>query len=179
MAYTDPNAHVFVTGEVVSAANLKTYVGDNIVALRNGLVCHAAKNTLPNIATNTITTLSFEVDIYDNAAIHSTVSATDRLTFPIAGIWHIGAALEYAFDADGIRTIEGWINGTYVYALRTIPAPPGVAVLGFSDDYVVAASDYIIFRTYHEAGNNLALQGMNGGAGPGAKAWCHFVGAGL
>jgi hypothetical protein len=92
MAFSTPAT--FVAGNILTAAELNTYVRDNVAWLATDSPSCRAYNTPGQSLPASITTLTFNSERYDNAAMHSTVSQTDRITVPSGG--------------DGKYLVAGW-----------------------------------------------------------------------
>jgi hypothetical protein len=60
-----------------------------------------------NIATSNDVpyTLTFDSELYDTDTMHSTVSATDRITITTTGVYLVWANVAFAYDADGVRVV--------------------------------------------------------------------------
>ena len=72
--------------------------------------CHIARSTNQSIDTATWTTLLFNSEEHDNAAMHNTTSNTDRITIPSDGIYAMGAYAIFAANGTGTRSLQVSLN---------------------------------------------------------------------
>lgn len=162
MSFSDPNSHVFVTGEIVSAANLKTYVGDNIVALRNNLGAIGYLSAAATAFNGVFSVVYFTATASDNAGIHNASPNHHRFTFPIAGQWDVDIQID--LDPGGAALASHEIidrivlNGTTPIGVKssvncaTVPSSGSChAARKF------AASDYVQAEVWHNRGADLSL----------------------
>jgi xanthosine utilization system XapX-like protein len=162
MAYTTPRT--WTNGETVTAALMNTHLRDNLTAIvaANPLVVPAARvynNADITVANNTETTLTFNSETFDTDTIHDNSTNPERLTCKTAGIYLVYANIQFATDADGVRQVIFYVNGTTdSFAYQSLQArsagPTHVALVGV---YSLAVNDYVICRVQHTAGNNLAI----------------------
>ena len=162
MAYTTPRT--WTAGETVTAALMNTHVRDNLAAIvaAHPLIIPAARvynNADITVANNTETTLTFNSETFDTDTIHDTSTNPERLTCKTAGIYLVYANIRFEADADGVRAVFLYVNGTSdSFAVQSVPAratgPTHVALVGV---YSLAVNDYVICRVLHNAGNNLAI----------------------
>ena len=84
MAFTTPATAVAATA--LTASFLNVNVRDNIAWMAtDSPSCNVYNNANISIATGTNTALTFNSERYDNAAMHSTSSNTQRITAPTGG----------------------------------------------------------------------------------------------
>jgi hypothetical protein len=99
MAWTTPRT--WVTGEVVSAAQLNEQIRDNENFIRQ---LHGAKGTrsaVKSIVTATWTLIDFDTETYDSDAIHDLVTNNSRLVVPtgFTGKWQVIVSAHWASNA--------------------------------------------------------------------------------
>jgi len=90
MAWSTPRT--WTSGEVVTAANLNTYVSDNLTALSTPPFCDVYATTPGNTSGTsfTFTAVPFDSEIADSTgSMHSTATQTSRITVPIDGVYHV------------------------------------------------------------------------------------------
>lgn len=73
--------------------------------------CKVTDSSAQSISNTTLTNLTFNTELWDTGAIHSTVSNTERLTVPTGGDtgnWLIAASVPFAANATGRREVRIW-----------------------------------------------------------------------
>jgi hypothetical protein len=86
----------------------------------------ALHSTNQNISVSTATFVSFDSELFDTAAMHSTSSFTDTLTAPVSGIYEVGAWIQWGFGgaidspAPSVSAIILASNGARVADSETI-----------------------------------------------------------
>ena len=157
MPWTDPAGHVWVTGEVVTAANLNTYVRLNLEALYDAPFCRAfasAAVSVPNLA---ITALALNSESQDNDGIHSTVTNTSRATPPTAGGYVVTGWVTYAGSTGGSqRTALLRLNGTTKIGQLDEPRNGAAeTALSLVALYRFSGTDYVELCGYQDTGGAL------------------------
>lgn len=112
-----------------------------------------------SIANNTLTTVTFNVELWDTDSMHSTVSNTERLTFTTSGTYFVTACLAWNKDVDGDRVAQIRKNGTDILGYESKDSGAADLIVGHSlvvqDSF--AAADYIEARVQHTGGAALLL----------------------
>ena len=157
MAWTDPAGHVWVTGEVVTAANLNTYVRLNLEALYDAPFCRAFASAALGVASITITALALNTESQDNDAIHSTATNTTRFTPPTAGGYLVTGWVTYAGSTGGSqRTALLRLNGTTKIGQLDEPRNGAAeTALSLVGAYRFSGSDYVELCAYQDSGASL------------------------
>jgi hypothetical protein len=82
--------------------------------------------TSQNVPSSTLTTLSFDSELFDTASMHSTSSSPELLTAPVDGVYEVSAWLQWGFGGtidDPPRSLSAIIvasNGSRVADSETI-----------------------------------------------------------
>jgi type IV secretory pathway VirB6-like protein len=159
MAWTTPAT--YTVGQVLTAANLNTYLRDNMswvgVDAPNCRVFNSAAISTTSGAT---TLLTYDSERYDVGAMHSTSTNTGRLTVPSGGAGKYRATLHTSFaaSATGVRYSFIRLNGSTVIA-RDIRA----AVSGDTTDvaitaiYVMSVGDYFDSAVIQTSGGGVNI----------------------
>jgi len=160
MAYTAPKT--WVTGEVVDAAGLNTYLRDNdLWVLTDSAACRAYNSANLSIANATSTAVTLNSERYDNANIHDTSSNTSRFTIPSGhgGKFAMGAGWQWALNGTGnYRQASIKQNGTTFVAFQTVPPSAAHASEAtITTEYSVASTDYIELYAKQDSGGALNL----------------------
>jgi len=153
VAWTDPVGHVWITGEVVTAGSLNTYVRLNLQELGNAPFCRAY-STVNRLADNAVSTpLVLDAERQDNTAIHNTGSPT-RLTAPTAGAYALAGSLVFAGAAGGTqRSAILRVNGGATVAQQdTNPNGANNTSVATATIYRLAAGDYVELLAYQNSG---------------------------
>ena len=152
---TIPNPRTWSPSEVLTAPRMNAELRDALAFLLDPPRCHAydaSSLALPNATTTLIT---FDSEIYDTDAMHSTSSNTSRVTFTTAGLYEVhyritlgGGTAITQLDLMARLNAEGFTSGGT--SLRTQPWESGgslkTAELQFRRFF--SAGDYIeLFAT--------------------------------
>lgn len=148
MAYNDPAGHVWVTGELVSAANLKTYTSDNIDALNKRISVAppiATAETRANAAYGalatagpliTVTTGVFALVVLTARMLNNTAGGDCRMSVAVSGATTIAAA-----DANSNEVVG---TGTANFASRqsvVVPLTLNAGANTFTSQYRSGGAD--------------------------------------
>lgn len=157
MAFTTPAT--FVANDVLTAAQLNTYLRDNVAWLAtdspSARVYHDANQSLNN---TTETALSFNSERFDNASVHSTSSNTSRLTIPSGGggKYLIGGAIVYEGNATGVRGCHMRLNATTDWSQSVLnAASSGATQFTVTTAVTTSAADYWTMIGYQSSGGAL------------------------
>lgn len=100
--------------------------------------------------------LTFDTERWDTGDFHSTSVNTSRLTAPTAGLYDIGACVEFASNATGSRQVALVVNGSAFIAIVEVPAVSGRGtVLEVGTQYQLAATDYVEVRVRQDGASPL------------------------
>lgn len=162
MAWTSPIT--FVTGNVLTAAQMNTYVRDNTNFVHSPPGCLATVGGTQSIATATNTACNFTLaDIYDTDSMHDNVGAPSIITINTTGVYFFWGAREYAPNNTGRRSLGiEMVNPGVEIAVYTDPAPLAAtnSVLNVSGTYKVTAGvDTVRLLTIQTSGVALNLLG--------------------
>jgi len=158
------NAAPPATGKILAS---DTVEGSDLVrTTENG--ARVYKSAGQSITDSTLTTLTFDVETYDTNVMHDNVTNNSRITFPVAGLYLVGASVDFNANATGSRFIEFRLNGT----TTTFGAASTEAVSLASTDTMVpsiitrrfAINDYIELRVIQSSGGALNVIGGDGGS---------------
>ncbi len=120
-------------------------------------IYNSSSQTLPNA---TVTTLTFNSEIFDTDGFHSTSTNTSRITIPTgkAGYYQLSASIYFGIgNATGIRALSITKNGTRVIGLDNSGAVD--QTLNLSGIENLAVNDYIEFTIYHTMGYDQSAYG--------------------
>ena len=99
---------VFVATNALPAAELN--------AVTSPPRCYVYNSANISCANATATEMTFDTEYFDNGGLHSTAVNTGRITIPSdgAGLYLIGAHVQWAANATGYRQLEIRQNGTAI-----------------------------------------------------------------
>jgi hypothetical protein len=125
--------------------------------------CSIYNSSNLSIANNVRTALTFNSEIFDTDAFHSTSSNTSRITIPsgLAGKYQVNASVVWSSNGTGFRTFDISKNGaTYQWS----PQVAGNASLGaagspFSTVIDLAVGDYLEIFALQTSGGSLNVNG--------------------
>jgi hypothetical protein len=166
----------YTTGQVLTAANLNTYLRDNTDFLGGAARPHARVFNSANQSLTTAVTLApvlYDSERVDVGAIHSTVTNTGRLTVPTGagGWWMVGLNAAIATNTTGSRQCAIRVNGTTTIAIASAPGANVDNVFAMVTAYQVAAGDYFDSTAFQNSGGALNLQ-VNGNYS--CEFWCQW-----
>lgn len=114
-----------------------------------------------NISTTTATAknLTFDTEVFDSGTMHSTSVNTGRIVVPTggAGLYMIGANVEFDTNATGWRTLNLMLNtSTVIASHRAITSSASVTTrLSVATIYSLSAGDYLEVQVYQNSGGSL------------------------
>lgn len=102
---------------------------------------HSASQSL---AHDTDTPLLFDVEEFDTAGLHSTVTNTSRLVAPTAGKYFLWCVVQFVYNGTGWRRIYFRLNGADNIGSCSVPAINGeVTSISHGTHYRLGAGDYV------------------------------------
>jgi len=114
-----------------------------------------------SLANATATAVTFDTEVFDTDAFHSTATNTSRITIPagLAGKYQVNAIFTWQGNNTGFRTLGLYKNGAiYQWAPQvlgsTVMNAGGVT---FSTILTLAVTDYIEIFAYQSSGGALSL----------------------
>lgn len=104
--------------------------------------------------------LAFNSERWDNDTIHSTTTATSRLTCRTAGVYSIFAHARFAANASGRREMKIQLNaGTNIAtAAGAIRVVDNLADMVAATQYKLAVGDFVEVVVFQDSGGNLDIQ---------------------
>jgi hypothetical protein len=130
--------------------------------------CMLRKTADQNISTSTYTAITFDSEVLDTDAFHSTSSNTERITIPTGkgGKYLITAVIDYVANASNSRrnlvTLNGAVGvGTAICDQRTGGFSGAPSEISFVGIYPLAAGDYIQLNAFQDSGSTIAAQGFS------------------
>lgn len=116
------------------------------------------KTTDTTVANTTLTTISFNSNVWDFGGVHSTSVNTSRFTAWESGIYIVECCLRYAANSTGYRGAYILKNGTtYIGIARYTNVGADVAYCAVSAVEYMVPGDYIEIQTEQNSGGNLTL----------------------
>ena len=128
----------------------------------NQLSLAVYKSSNQSINDSTVTSITWEVEEWDDGFSHSTSSSPENITIPVAGVYIISTYVHFAASASGtVRRVHLYINGSeeLLFALETDGLDNrlrGTAIHKF------AASDVVTIRVFQDTGGALNVIGTAG-----------------
>lgn len=174
MAYTTDRT--WVAGEVVTAAYLNTYLRDNMKWLSTDKpMVRAYRTTTQTIPNATYTGIQMNIEIFDNADIHSTTTNTDRFTVPsgAGGKWLVGSGVEWTYSSIGVyRVAAVTVDGGFEYQ-NSSPTVGSTSVSPVSTFGLVSAASAAVIRpsVYQDSGGDLTTLGSGSKQTGGWAVW--------
>ena len=137
--------------------------------------CSLYNSSSYTIANSTNTNLTFNTELYDTDAFHSTSTDTDRITIPSgkAGKYLITAAFAFDSNATGERSMRLLTNGsTTDYDNRVwagFGSSSGLTTMVISRVVNASVGDYYTIRVFQSSGGDRTIY-----SGSGFEGWAHF-----
>lgn len=126
--------------------------------------CRLTNSADISVANSSSVSLTFDTEVFDSGAMHSTSTNTGRITVPTGGggVYVVGGTVEFAANATGYRSIGIRLNGgNTITGHRAITSSASVTTrLSTSAIYSLAAGDYLELQVFQNSGgalNALAL----------------------
>lgn len=157
MAYTDPKT--WSPGDVLTAAELNTYVRDNTTDRPRARVYYAAgTQSIPN---NTNTIVDWDTTSIDTAGMVDLTN--NKIVIATDGDYLIGGRVMFAGHADsGVRALYLVKNGGIVARVQAQPdaagSPQGLG-MHVSDLYSAVAGDEFWVVVFHTVGSAITIGG--------------------
>lgn len=128
-----------------------------------------------SISHNTLTALTFNSKRFDTGNFHSTSANTSRLTAPTAGLYVIGAGVQWDASSAGIRAAAIRLNGSTQIVNQTVDIDSATNHShNLSTQYQLAAGDYVELVAFQTSGGALNVL-ASGNYSP--EFWIHRVGS--
>lgn len=125
-------------------------------SLGMGIACRVYNSANLSVVTATVTTVTYDTELYDSSNMHSTSATTGRITITIPGFYIFGASHEWADSAVGVR--YSWI---YLNGANRITAHESASVAStahsITGSYFLNAADFLTCAVYQTSGGNLNL----------------------
>lgn len=137
--------------------------------------CRVFNNANLTLTTGVETALTFNSERYDVLGLHSTSSNTNRITVARAGLYLCFAAVAFASNATGRRSLSLRVNGTSYIASDGRNAVNGdLTYMALATVYQFVPTDYLEVTALQTSGGNLAL---TAGSLQGIEAGMNMIGA--
>ena len=109
-----------------------------------------------SIANGTLTAITFDAENFDTATYHDNVTNNTRITVPTTGYYLIQASINYAANANGLRSVFLKKNGTdYLGGLGNVVAGVSDMRLQTSTVEMLTAGDYVVVEGFQSSGSSL------------------------
>ena len=120
----------------------------------NPPACRVYHDAAQSIANGTETSLAFNSERYDTAAMHDTATNNSRITIGAAGLYVITTHIEFATNVTGQRYAFIRLNGATILAMQTgWEGAGGVGLyINLATTERLAAADYLEVRVYQNSG---------------------------
>lgn len=161
IAFTTPATAV--AGTVLTAAWLNTYVRDNVAWIAtDSPSCRAYNSANISITTSAVAqAVTLNSERFDNAAMHSTVTNTSRMTIPTdgGGKYLMGSGAQFASSAAGTYRYSYFqINATTIVGGGiSTPSAGYNPLVTLATVYSMAAADYAEMWVQQDSGGALNL----------------------
>jgi len=158
---TVPTTLVFVTGQVVTAAQLNGDVGGTWGPfVLSPPWCQVRQTVAQNIATSAWTGLLFDTEDDDQDLWHSLAANTDRIVPQTPGWVRLEGGASFATNATGFRGTRWALNGTAIAGSQEIvPAATGGATVVGARSVAVqvnGTTDIITLQVFQSSGGTIA-----------------------
>lgn len=128
------------------------------IANLTGIGARVRNSAAISINNNTLTTLTFDTERYDNGAFHDNAVNPSRLTCPVAGIYVVTAHVRWQSNNSGHRHLE-FLASTVSIGLLASPAVQGTTHgMSFAAIYAMSAADYFEVAVFQSSGIALNIE---------------------
>lgn len=164
--YTVP--HTIAPGETVTVATMNNEWGGNASYLANPPFCSLTHSTTQSItASGAWQALTFDTEDGDTANLHSTVTDPTRITVTDAGIYVVGAGVNFSANATGVRAIGLRVSGTGSTApgkgrVIALPISGSDVDLAIARPLKLTAGQWVEAVVLQSSGGALNSQAVNG-----------------
>lgn len=161
---TVPSEITWVTGQVVTAAQLNTNLRDAVNFLINKPTCQCRQTVGQSIPNSTAQAVTFDTEDIDNDNMHSTVTNTERLTAVTAGRYELGGGVSYPANGTGTRESDWFVNSTVVNGGgASIPGSAAAAlyVASRSISVFLNVGDFVTLGAFQNSGGALTTPTTN------------------
>lgn len=174
---TIPNPPTFTVLEKLTAALVNTNVRDAVDFLTAVPFCVLTNTAAQSIANNSPTAITFDTEVIDQDGMHSTTTATSRLTAVTPGWYMMSGNVPFNGAAAGSRWVAFQINGvpTSRAGFAAVPnagtdkASPSTTVPVFLN-----VGDYVEMVCLHNSGAALSTDASTATGGVRLSAlWVH------
>ncbi len=120
--------------------------------------------TSQTIANATVTTLTFDTEVFDTNGMHSTSFYPSRLYALTSGYYVMSGHAQFETSTVGIRTFWVQANGATVVTMLTLDiSQPGIWPVGnvASTPYYLIGGQYIEFLVYQDTGRSINIEGTD------------------
>src|SRR5574343_1610872 len=104
MAYTTPPT--WTTGQNVTAANLNTYLSDNLTALATPDRARAYRSSNYSFSDSTWDAILLGAETFDSNGLHPNSPNTSRITAQVAGPYYVCAGVRWLANSTGDRRAQ-------------------------------------------------------------------------
>lgn len=157
---TVPTFRTWVTGEIVTAAELNSNIRDAGNFFLSWPVFEGRQTVSQSIPNTTSTPVAIDVEDVDTDGGHSISTNTSRYTPATAGRFQLSGGISYAANATGARIAELWKNGApingssaiYTWLAGITTRCPTRTMTAYAN----GASDYFELYAYQSSGGALS-----------------------
>ncbi len=138
--------------------------------------CRAYHSTTQTVSASATTAMIFDSERYDTSGLHSTSSATGKITVDVTGYWHFGTSLYFPTVTGGREPWIGFkVNGTTYIATQSVTTVASQSnLITLVTDYALTAADYVEVYVFNQEAGTITIT-PNSNASP--EFWCHYLGA--
>ncbi len=154
---TTPSQRTWVTGEVVTAAELNSNVRDSVNFIIAPPLFVGYQTSAQSITTATWTSLLMDTEVIDRDGGHSTVTNTSRYTAQTAGYYRCSGLFSIAGNTTGRRGTRWAVNGTVITSTDVL-LPSASATSGFptyTREVFLNVGDYVELQVFQDSGGSL------------------------
>ncbi len=121
-------------------------------------VHQSGTQSIPDTSATAVALGAEDTDADPNGLMHDNVTNNNRITARTAGLYHLGAWLQFASSATGYRYSTLRLNGTTILVQDTRAGVSGTPTdVSLYTTYPLAASDYVELLVIQTSGGALTL----------------------
>lgn len=164
MSWTTPPT--WTTGHNLTAADLNTYLSDNLDALAGPDRARAYRSSNYSFSDSTWDAIPLGAETFDSNGLHSNSSNTSRITAQVAGPYYVCAGVRWLSNSTGDRRAQirknaggSSASGTRLAATTGRAATGEVTELSLATIVELGVGDYVEVFGYQTSGGALSIEG--------------------
>ena len=173
MAWSAFTAGLFTSGQILTAAQMNTFVRDNLLA-GGPAFCKVSRVAALSLADGAFVAVNFDTENIDTNVMFTATS--NKITIKTAGYYQVNGHFSYNANATGQRYLAAVLNATFTGSGDTAVISGGTRIVAqtaattvitqsvqsLSTIYQFAVNDTLTLGAFQNSGGSLGLNGTEG-----------------